>query len=90
MEWKKSFKPSLINIFGSIIITVISFFKGTIGGEWVGQGFPLWFYETIFCHPGIPDCSSITRWNIGGLIFDLVFWYLIISLILLIYYKLKK
>jgi len=93
MNWKYFLKPTISKIIISVAIIVLTSLRNSAtycpGCTREAYGFPLTLYELPGCEPVSVGCPSYAIVYIGLLV-DIVFWYIISSLLIWLYYKVKK
>ena len=84
-SWKSAIIKIVLGIILFVVITFIHAITWSVADYWA-SGWPLHFSESWGpCPPGEVCHSS----NTFALVFDIVFWYLILCLIILLYRKVK-
>jgi len=85
-----SWKSAIIKILlGFVLFVIVTFIHAVTwpGVNYWASGWPLHFSESWeLCPPGVVCHSS----NTLALMFDIVFWYVILCLIIFVYKKVKR
>ena len=95
MNWKEFFKPTIwkimIFLLFLIITSVFNLATQCPGCTRAAHGFPLTLYELPGCEPTPPffECPKY-RLVYSGLLFNLIFWYLVSCGFIILYIKIRK
>lgn len=97
MDWKQILKPKTATIILFIILFILTtfFLQQYYEGGPTRVGFPLSYYvRESFPTQLVPvDSATIQPGHFssyGGLVADIIFWYILSHLIILIYYNFRK
>lgn len=96
MAFKDFIKPTIGKIILTIVLLIVfGFLFWSLLQTWTDlsvRGFPFIYYEKgiMPCSPSFPTCNDNIYFNIFYLLLDLIIWYLISCIIILIYNKFKR